>query len=41
MEHAVVAPTDGTLTRLTVSEGEQVERGQVLGEVAAYHDADG
>ena len=41
MEHAVVAPTDGTLVRLTVAEGEQVERGQVLGEVAAYHDADG
>jgi 3-methylcrotonyl-CoA carboxylase alpha subunit len=41
MEHAVVAPTDGTLVRLTVGEGEQVERGQVLGEVAAYHDADG
>ena len=41
MEHAVVAPTDGTLVRLTVAEGEQVERGQVLGEVAAYHDVHG
>ena len=41
MEHAVVAPIDGTLVGLTVTEGDQIERGKVLGEVAAYHDADG
>ena len=41
MEHAVVAPIDGTLVGLTVAEGDQIERGKVLGEVAAYHDADG
>jgi acetyl-CoA/propionyl-CoA carboxylase biotin carboxyl carrier protein len=34
MEHAVVAPIDGTLSRLDVSEGQQVQRGDMLGEVA-------
>jgi acetyl-CoA/propionyl-CoA carboxylase biotin carboxyl carrier protein len=33
MEHAVVAPTDGRLTRLFVAEGQQVQRGDLLGEV--------
>jgi acetyl-CoA/propionyl-CoA carboxylase biotin carboxyl carrier protein len=33
MEHAVVAPIDGTLTRLAVTEGQQVQRGDVLAEV--------
>jgi biotin carboxyl carrier protein len=34
MEHAVVSPIDGTLTALAVAEGQQVQRGEVLGEVA-------
>ena len=33
MEHAVVAPMDGTVTRLLVAEGQQVQRGDLLGEV--------
>ena len=33
MEHAVVAPIDGTVTRLLVAEGQQVQRGDLLGEV--------
>jgi excisionase family DNA binding protein len=33
MEHAVVATTDGTLRRLAVSVGQQVQRGDILGEV--------
>jgi acetyl/propionyl-CoA carboxylase alpha subunit len=33
MEHAVTAPSDGFLVRLTVREGQQVQRGDVLGEV--------
>jgi len=41
MEHAVVAPSDGLVANLLVREGQQVQRGDVLGEVAAYHDADG
>ncbi|HYI66988.1 MAG TPA: biotin carboxylase N-terminal domain-containing protein [Candidatus Limnocylindrales bacterium] len=41
MEHAVVAPLDGRLARVHVTEGQQVRRGEVLAEVAAYHDADG
>jgi acetyl/propionyl-CoA carboxylase alpha subunit len=41
MEHAVVAPLGGRLVRLLVSEGQQVRRGDVLAEVAAYHEADG
>ncbi|HEX2884381.1 MAG TPA: acetyl-CoA carboxylase biotin carboxyl carrier protein subunit, partial [Candidatus Limnocylindria bacterium] len=41
MEHAVVAPIEGTVTRLDVTEGQQVQRGDVLGEVAAYHGTDG
>jgi acetyl/propionyl-CoA carboxylase alpha subunit len=41
MEHAVVAPLGGRLVRLHVSEGQQVRRGDVLAEVAAYHEADG
>ena len=35
MEHAVVAPIDGTFARLVVSEGQQVQRGDVLGEIVA------
>jgi excisionase family DNA binding protein len=35
MEHAVVAPLAGTLTRLAVAEGQQVQRGDVLAEVSA------
>jgi biotin carboxyl carrier protein len=35
MEHAVVAPLAGTLTRLVVAEGQQVQRGDVLAEVSA------
>ena len=34
MEHAVVAPADGVLTRVAVTEGQQVQRGDVLGEVS-------
>src|SRR5690606_41169015 len=34
MEHAVVSPIDGTLVSVAVTEGQQVQRGQVLGEVA-------
>ncbi len=35
MEHAVVAPRDGVLTRLTVEEGQQVQRGDLLAEVSS------
>jgi biotin carboxyl carrier protein len=35
MEHAVVTPLAGTVTRLAVAEGQQVQRGDVLAEVAA------
>ena len=35
MEHAVVAPRAGTLIRLMVIEGQQVQRGDVLAEVAS------
>jgi acetyl/propionyl-CoA carboxylase alpha subunit len=35
MEHAVVTPLAGTVTRVTVREGQQVERGELLAEVAA------
>jgi acetyl-CoA/propionyl-CoA carboxylase biotin carboxyl carrier protein len=41
MEHAVVAPTGGRLLSLTVAEGQQVQRGDVLGEVSPYHGDDG
>jgi excisionase family DNA binding protein len=34
MEHAVVAPIDGTVVNLAVHEGQQVQRGDLLGEVA-------
>ena len=34
MEHAVVAPLDGGARRLLVGEGQQVQRGDLLGEVA-------
>jgi len=37
----VTAPGGGRLTRLTVAEGDQVGRGDVLAEVAPYHGADG
>jgi acetyl-CoA/propionyl-CoA carboxylase biotin carboxyl carrier protein len=35
MEHAVVSPLAGTVTRLAVREGDQVGRGDVLAEVSA------
>ena len=35
MEHAVVAPRDGVLTRLTVEQGQQVQRGDLLAEVSS------
>jgi excisionase family DNA binding protein len=35
MEHAVVSPLAGTVTRLGVREGQQVARGEVLAEVSA------
>jgi biotin carboxyl carrier protein len=35
MEHAVVSPLAGTITRLNVSEGQQVARGELLAEVSA------
>jgi acetyl-CoA/propionyl-CoA carboxylase, biotin carboxylase, biotin carboxyl carrier protein len=35
MEHAVVAPLAGTVTRVHVSEGQQVQRGDLLAEVTA------
>jgi excisionase family DNA binding protein len=35
MEHAVVTPLAGTLTRLAVAVGQQVQRGDVLAEVSA------
>jgi acetyl-CoA/propionyl-CoA carboxylase biotin carboxyl carrier protein len=35
MEHAVASPIDGTVTRLLVGEGQQVQRGDVLAEVSA------
>jgi excisionase family DNA binding protein len=41
MEHAVVAPADGVLARLSVREGHQVERGEVIGELSPYDGADG
>jgi biotin carboxyl carrier protein len=41
MEHAVVAPLGGVLVQVHVAEGQQVQRGDLLAEVAAYHGADG
>jgi excisionase family DNA binding protein len=41
MEHAVAAATTGRLTAIHVTEGQQVERGELLGEIAAYHADDG
>jgi acetyl-CoA/propionyl-CoA carboxylase, biotin carboxylase, biotin carboxyl carrier protein len=35
MEHAVAAPIDGTVERVLVREGEQVERGAVVAEIVA------
>ena len=35
MEHAVVTPLAGTLTRVAVSVGQQVQRGDLLAEVSA------
>ena len=35
MEHAVVAPIDGILATLYTTEGQQVQRGDVLGEIEA------
>ncbi len=37
MEHAVVAPIDGTVARINVEEGQQVQRGDLLAEIAPYH----
>jgi biotin carboxyl carrier protein len=33
MEHAVLAPRDGTVTRIGVREGQQVTRGELLAEI--------
>lgn len=41
MEHAVVAPIAGTIGRLSVTEGQQVQRGALLGEVVPYDGPDG
>jgi len=41
MEHAVVAPLSGTVTRLAVRVGEQVQRGDELAEVSAKEGAGG
>jgi acetyl-CoA/propionyl-CoA carboxylase biotin carboxyl carrier protein len=38
MEHAVVAPLNGTVTRLAVRVGQQVQRGDELAEVSAGED---
>jgi len=35
MEHAVVTPLAGTVTRMAVSVGQQVQRGDLLAEVSA------
>ncbi len=35
MEHAVASPIDGVVERLTVGEGDQVERGAVVAEIVA------
>ena len=35
MEHGVVAPRAGSLTRLEIEVGQQVERGDILGEIAS------
>jgi len=35
MEHAVVTPLAGTVTRILVAEGQQVQRGDLLAEVSA------
>ncbi len=35
MEHAVVSPIDGLVTRLAVGDGDQVQRGDLLAEVSA------
>ena len=35
MEHAVVTPLAGTVTRIAVTEGQQVQRGDLLAEVSA------
>jgi 3-methylcrotonyl-CoA carboxylase alpha subunit len=37
MEHAVVAPIDGRVARLSVAEGQQVRRGDRLAEIEPYH----
>jgi acetyl/propionyl-CoA carboxylase alpha subunit len=39
MEHAVVTPLAGTVTRIVVKEGQQVGRGELLAEVAALESA--
>ncbi len=40
MEHAVVAPMEGTVARLTVAEGQQVQRGDALLEIRPYDAGD-
>jgi len=35
MEHAVVTPHSGTVTRIAVQVGQQVQRGDLLAEVSA------
>lgn len=41
MEHAVVAPGEGVVSRLRVTEGQQVQRGEIIAEVVPYDDGDG
>ena len=41
MEHAVLAPSDGVLASLHVHEGQQVQRGDLIGEVAPSQSARG
>jgi biotin carboxyl carrier protein len=38
MEHAVLAPAEGTLTSLHVREGQQVQRGDLIGEIRSMTD---
>ena len=35
MEHAVASPSEGVVERMTVREGDQVERGAVVAEIVA------
>jgi biotin carboxyl carrier protein len=41
MEHAVIAPFAGRITTVSVSDGQQVQRGDALAEIEPYHAGDG